>query len=219
MVDIAIPPAVADLPLVNQDGKTVTLASLHGRTVVVSPNLTLCQEFCPLISANLRVVDRSVNASGLQSDVDIIEVTVDPQRDDLHHLKAYQALFGVEPNWNFLRGSSTQIASFWKAFDLSYSKTANDPENLHPHDWLTGALMTYDVDHQNIVYVIGPDGDINWLIEAAPYVNGAPIPATLTKFLDADGIKNKNTLSNPDWTAQDVEHAIAYVSGQPVKTN
>ena len=76
--------------------------------------------------------------------------------------------------------------------------------------------MTYDVDHSNIVYVLGPDGHIKWLVSASPYVNGAPIPQTLQTFSNKAGTSNRNGLPNPDWTAADVEQAIAYASGNAV---
>ena len=216
VLDLIIPAGVQSMSLHDQDGRVVTLASLKGKTVVVSPNLTLCQEFCPLISSNLRAVNQAVNASGLQDKVVVLEVTVDPDRDDVKHLKAYQSLFGAEPNWKFLGGTPTQIAAFWGAFHLSYNKTTNATGTPHPRDWLTGAPVTYDVDHSNIVYVLGPDGHIKWLVSANPYVNGAPIPKTLQKFLNAQGISNRDNLPNPAWTAVDVEQAVAYASGSPV---
>jgi protein SCO1/2 len=214
-LDLPVPTAVASIEFTDQDGKQVSLASLHGKTLVISPNLTLCQEFCPLISANLRDVVQAVKAAGLQNQVQVLEVTVDPQRDDLKHLKAYQKLFGVEPNWKFLRASPSNIAAFWRAFHLSYGK-ADDAPGVAPHDWLTGAPLTYDVDHQNVVYVVGPDGHIQWLIDAAPYLNGAAIPAVLEKFLNREGKSNQSNLPHPNWTAQDVEQALSYVTGKPI---
>lgn len=215
VLDQTLPAAVRELRLKDQDGRMVSLASLAGRTVVLSPNLTLCQEFCPLISANLARVTRDVDAAGLQDRVDVLEVTVDPQRDDQRHLKAYQGLFGAEPNWEFLGGTSAQITAFWKAFHLDYGR---EPEEAgeHPKDWLTGAALTYDVDHQNIVYILGPDGHIRWLTSAAPFVNGEKIPGTLEKFLNDEGHQNEQTEANPDWTAQDVDEAVSYVAGSHV---
>ncbi len=216
VLDLAIPAAVQNLPLTDEDGHTLTLSSLHGRTVVVTPSLTLCQEFCPLISANIGAAQRAVTASGLTSKVTFLEVTVDPDRDDLPHLKAYQGLFGAQPNWEFLRGSAAQIAAFWNAFHLSYGKVANEPGDAHPKDWLTGAAMTFDVNHQNILYVLGADGHIKWLTDAAPNVMSAALPDTLKAFLDDQGIHNYASPSDPSWTAVQLEQAIAFVTGSPV---
>jgi cytochrome oxidase Cu insertion factor (SCO1/SenC/PrrC family) len=216
-VDLTIPAGVQALPLVDQDGKTVTLASLTGRTVVVTPSLTLCQEFCPLISANIGLAQRAVAASGLSGKVTFLEVTVDPARDNQAHLKAYQSLYGAEANWEFLRGSAAQVAAFWGAFHLSYGKAANDPGNRDPHDWLTGAPITFDVSHQNILYVLGADGHIKWLTEAAPNVGSAPLPDKLRVFLDTQGVHNYTSPDAVSWTVADLDRAIAYVTGAPVR--
>jgi protein SCO1/2 len=215
VLDLAVPAAVQALPLVNQDGKVTPLSSLLGKTVVISPSLTQCQEICPLISANFAQSVSAVDRAGLSDQVVFLEVTVDPGRDDVAHLKAYQKLFGVKANWEFLRGDVNQIASFWKGFHLSYEKTADDPGN-QAKDWLTGKPLTYDIEHQNIVYVLGPDGHIKWLVDAAPNVAGATLPATLQKFLSEEGIKNQSSVADPGWTAADVDEAVAYVTGHAV---
>jgi cytochrome oxidase Cu insertion factor (SCO1/SenC/PrrC family) len=216
VLSLPVPAAVQSLPLMDQDGRTVTLASLRGHAVVVTPSLTLCQEVCPLISADIGAVVRAVAGSGLAGKVTFLEVTVDPQRDDQAHLKAYQGLYGAAPNWEFVRGSAAQIAAFWDGFHLSYGKIANDPDNPHPHDWLTGAAMTYDVDHQNILYVLGPDGQIHWLDDVAPDVRGTRLPDKLSAFLDAQGRQNVAAPNGPSWTPADLEQAIGYVTGSPV---
>ena len=215
VLDIAVAPSVRTLPLTDQAGHTVTLASLAGQTVVVTPNLTLCQEFCPLISANIGSAVRAVAASGLSTKVTFLEVTVDPGRDDQAHLLAYQRLYGAQPNWLFLRGTAAQIAAFWNAFHLGYSRAANEP-GPEPRDWLTGAPLTYDVSHQNIVYVLGTGGHIKWLVDAAASVGSSPVPDKLRAFLNSQGQHNLNSPDGPVWTAADLEQAIAYVSGAPV---
>lgn len=211
VLDLSIPAGVRALPLLDQDGRTVTLDSLRGRTVVVTPSLTLCQEICPLTTANLGAAQRAVADSGLTAAVTFLEVTVDPQRDDQAHLKAYQQLFGAQPDWEFLRGSAAQIAAFWDAFHLSYARVANEP-GAAPRDWLTGARLTFDVSHQNIVYVLAADGHIRWLVDAAPDAAGAPLPDRLRTFLSGQGLHNYASPDSASWTPAELEEAIGYVA-------
>ena len=183
--------------------------------MVLSPSLTPCQEICPLISANFGAADRDVRSAGLTRNVEFVEVSVDPQRDDQAHLKAYQGLYGAQPNWEFLGGTTTEIAAFWNAFHLSYGRVAEDPGPA-PHDWLTGAPLTYDVDHKNVVYVIRPNGHIAWLVDATPWVNGAQIPVKLEKFLSETGHHNQAIQAQSSWDVPDVLQAIRYVTGKKI---
>jgi protein SCO1/2 len=215
VLDLAVPASVQALALVNQDGRPIPLSSLLGKTVVISPSLTQCQEICPLISANFAQSVAAVAKAGLSDKVVFLEVTVDPWRDDLAHLKAYQQLYGASANWQFLRADPAQITQFWDGMHLSFEKVPNAPGD-HPKDWLTGKPLTFDIEHQNILYVLGPDGHIKWLVDASPNVAGARLPPRLEQFLSAEGIANQKSAADPNWTAQDLDQAIAYVTGHPV---
>ena len=214
--DVAAPAEIASLPLVDQSGRVVTLASLRGKTVVLADFLTLCQEICPLTSANLRLVDDAISRSGLTGSVQLLEVTVDPQRDTPARLTAYQKLFGARPGWSFVTGTTPQVAALWKQLGVAYERKP-EPAAKAPSDWLTGRPLTYDVDHQDVVIVIGPDGHERWLVNGTPHVStpGA-VPPKLQGFLNDDGLANESAPADPSWTPEDVEQAIAFVTGHPV---
>jgi protein SCO1/2 len=212
--DLAVPAATSSLPFVDQSGRTVTLASFVGKTVVLVDFLTLCQEICPLTSANMAGVASAVDKAGLTGDVTILEVTVDPERDDVAHLSAYQKLFGARPNWHFLTGRPTDVAALWKAFGVA---TERKPLTGAPaaKDWLTGRALTYDVDHQDVVIVIGPDGHERWLVNGTPSIPGpSAVPSTLQSYLSDDGLANESAPPDPSWTVADVDAAIAYITGR-----
>jgi cytochrome oxidase Cu insertion factor (SCO1/SenC/PrrC family) len=209
--DVAVPPATAALPLVDQAGRTVTLASLHGTTIVLVDFLSLCQEVCPLTSANVREVSDALDAAHLSGAVRILEATVDPERDTPDRLTAYQKLYGAKANWSFLTGTTSDISALWKSFGVGYettSTTAAPP----PKDWMTGAPLTYDVDHQDVVIIIGPDGHERWLVDGTPKI-AAPssVPSSLQTFLNEDGHGNETAPADPTWTAADVVSAVQYV--------
>ena len=107
------------LQLVDESGRQVTLASLRGQVVVLADFLTLCQEICPFTSANLRIVADAVARAGLAAKVRILEVTVDPEGQPAR-LRAYQQLFGAQPNWSFLTGSEASVTALWKWLSVGY---------------------------------------------------------------------------------------------------
>lgn len=214
--DQAVPSEVAALPFTDQRGRTVTLASLHGSTVVLADFLTLCQEICPLTTVTLRQVLHDAGAAGLGSSVTVVEATVDPARDTRARLAAYEKIFGAQPHWELLTGTPAQVAALWKAFGVSYERTA-EPPGPAPKDWMTGAPLTYDVEHEDVVIVLGPDGHERWLSIGAPDTGGARPPQPLWGFLSDTGRANVTAAEQPAWTAADVDAAIGYVTGRPVK--
>jgi cytochrome oxidase Cu insertion factor (SCO1/SenC/PrrC family) len=82
--------------LTNQEGQAVTLASLRGTVVVLAPFLSLCQDECPLVTGAFIALQRDVRAAGMGNKVVFLETTVDPGRDTVARLAAYQKEFGAD---------------------------------------------------------------------------------------------------------------------------
>ncbi len=213
--DKTIDPAVTALRFTNQDGQSVTLDSLKGQTVVLTDFLTLCQEICPLTTANYLQIAAKVKAAGATNAITLLEITVDPARDTAARLKAYQARLGAEPNWAFWTGSVADITKLWAAMGISYEKVMSEPGSK-PIDWMTGKVLTYDVTHQDVLFVLGVDGHEKWLIQGNPNLSGFQIPGFLSKFLNDAGKSNLTSPGDQSWTAADVEMALSYVSGSKI---
>ncbi len=209
-----VPARIASLGLVDQNGKRVTLASLRGKAVVLVDFLTLCQEVCPLISVDMSQLDQSLRRAGLADRVEILQVTVDPQRDTVARLAAYQKMFGAEPNWRFATGKPSDLDALWAFFGVGHQKVPEDPGPA-PRDWLTGRPLTYDVAHQDIVWVLGPDGHAVWEDDGTPYTHGQAPPGVLNKFLSGEGRRHLHAQPNAStWSAAQVESALRYALSQ-----
>lgn len=213
--DKPIPTSVADIKFTDQSGAPVTLQSFHGKTVVMSDFLTLCQEICPLTSSNFSELQRQLDHAGLTGQVQLVEVTVDPVRDTVPRLAAYQKLFGAKSNWDFLTGTPAEVAALWKSFGVEYDKVAKGA-GQPPIDWWTAKSLQYDVNHQDVVFVLGTNGDERWLTEGSPDTRGVAPPAPLLKFMNDNGKHNIASPETPSWAASDVAQAVAYVTGKPV---
>jgi cytochrome oxidase Cu insertion factor (SCO1/SenC/PrrC family) len=209
-----IPDSVLSLPLRDQSGRAITLKSLRGKVVVLADFLTTCQEVCPLTSVNLRDVADAARRSGLGDLVEVVEVTVDPERDSPTRLRAYERLFGARPNWRFLTGRPADLATLWHFLGVAYSRTPQKAP--HPKDWLTGAPLTYDVQHSDVVFVIDGGGRERWLVLGTAATRGESPPATLDGFLDDEGRANLRSPEPGSWTAADVEAALTMVTGRAV---
>ena len=125
------------LPLTDSAGRRTSLAAYRGKIVVLADSMTLCQEICPLLGANFVDLARRTTSAGHASDVQFIQLTIDPQRDIPARLAAYRQLFSPAPkNWSTLTGPASSVAAIWKYFGADYEKVPEDAPP--PRDWWTG---------------------------------------------------------------------------------
>jgi protein SCO1 len=204
-------PTPSHIALVNQFGASVSLAGLKGKIVVLAPFLTLCQDECPLITAAFIGLQRDLAAAGEGKKVVFVEATVDPGRDTVARLAAYQKEFGAD--WDLWTGTPANLAAFWKTFGVSYQIV---PEAQPAHlDWLTGKPLTYDVDHTDGYILIGADGRERFVDANAPNLGGQ-LNSKLTSLLNAGGVQGLHHPQQTDWTPDEALAAISWLLGTNV---
>lgn len=202
--------------LIDQDGKRTSLSALKGKYVVIAPFLTICQDVCPMVSANFGRLSAAVTKAGLDDKVSLVELTVDPETDTPKRLLAYQALFSAKPNWHFLTGTPGAVSQVLSALGIAFEKTRLTKAEIDAGnpDWLTGQKPDHDVSHQDVVIIIGPDGHEKWLEEGIANTEGRSIPNSLQNYLSQDGRTN---LASPDptgsWTVTDVLSELTRLGG------
>src|SRR4051812_9948736 len=67
--------------LLDEHGRSTSLAAFRGRYLVLAPSLTLCHEVCPITVGALTDLQRRLRAGGLQHRVVVAQASVDPWRD------------------------------------------------------------------------------------------------------------------------------------------
>ncbi len=205
MLDQPTPQHVA---LVNQRGQAVSLAGLRGKVVVLAPFLSLCQDECPLVTGAFIALQRDLQAAGLAHRVVFVEATVDPGRDTVARLAAYQKEFGAD--WDLWTGTPANIAAFWKPLGVSYKIV---PEEQPPKtDWYTGKPLTYDVDHTDGYFLVNAAGRERFVDATAPNEKGALDPK-LRGLLDDGGLHDLENPQAPNWTTADALAAIGWLLG------
>jgi protein SCO1/2 len=203
-------PTPQDVPLHNQHGQPVSLASLHGKVVVLAPFLSLCQDECPLITAAFITLQHDVRAAGLSGRVAFVEATVDPGRDSVARLAAYQKEFGAD--WDLWTGTPAQIAAFWQPFGVSYQTV---PEEQPPKiDWWTGQPLTYDVDHTDGYILLDASGRERFVDASAPNIPG--LSPKLKALLNVGGLHDLAHPQPNNWTIADALVSISWVLGTNV---
>jgi cytochrome oxidase Cu insertion factor (SCO1/SenC/PrrC family) len=204
-------PTPQSVQMVNQQGKSVSLAGLRGKVVVLAPFLSLCQDECPLITGAFISLQRDLRAAGLAHRVAFVEATVDPGRDTVARLAAYQKEFGAD--WELWTGTPADIAAFWKPFGVSYKIV---PEEQPPKtDWFTGQPLTYDVLHTDGYFLISSAGRERFVNASAPNEKGA-LNAKLRGLLDDGGLQELQNPQPPNWTTADALGTISWLLGTTV---
>lgn len=76
-----------DVPLVDQDGKTIRLADLAGHPLVATMGYTQCTAVCPSIVAEMKSVERELGPRA--GDVRFVLLSLDPARDSPEALRRF----------------------------------------------------------------------------------------------------------------------------------
>jgi cytochrome oxidase Cu insertion factor (SCO1/SenC/PrrC family) len=206
-------PTPQHLQFVDQHGRRVSLAALHGKVVVLAPFLSLCQDECPLITAAYISLQRDVRAAGLSQRVAFVEATVDPVRDSVARLVAYQKEFGAD--WELWTGTPAQLAAFWKRFGVSYQFVSE--EQPAKTDWWTGKPLTYDVLHTDGYILIDANGHERFVNASAPKIPN--LSPKLKALLNDGGVRDLAHPQPTSWTIADVVTALSWVLGTNVPTS
>ena len=143
-VDLTGADYAKDFQLPDQDGKVRSLKDFQGKVVVLFFGYTQCPDVCPTTMTELAQVKKELGAEG--DKLQVLFVTVDPERDTPQVLKGYMANF--DPSFIALRGTPEQLAAMAKDFKVFYKKT----EGKTP--------TSYSMDHSAASYVYDTKGQL-----------------------------------------------------------
>jgi protein SCO1/2 len=210
-VDIALPANIAHIPLVTATGKHTTLAAFRGEPVMIADFMTLCSDVCPLISANVAAMARSLAKDGYAGKVALLEISIDPARDTPARLRAYQKLYGGRlPGWTLLTSSKAGSATLWKSLGVGI-KRIKEPKPADI-DWLTHKPLTYDLAHTDDVVFLDARGHERFVIDGSPQVDGS-LPPTLLRFLTKQGVRNfQHPQPVADWSVGEGMQVLSWLS-------
>jgi protein SCO1/2 len=136
-----------EFALTASDGRTVRWGDFAGKYRVVYFGYAFCPDICPTdmqrVAQGLKVLKGSDPAKAAK--IQPLFITIDPERDTQKVVGEFAAAFS--PDIIGLTGTPEQIAAAAKAFRVFYAKG----------EAVAGG--GYLVDHSNIVYLFGPDGE------------------------------------------------------------
>ena len=146
-----------DLPapgfsLTDQDGRTVSLASLRGKVVLMTFLDPVCTTDCPIIAQEFKQTGQLLGAQ--DKNVELVAVVANPIYRSATFTRAFDQQEGLTavPNWLYLTGSLSQLGAVWQHYGVTV-------ENLP-----AGAMSA----HNDLAVVIDPSGEIRQEVAADP---------------------------------------------------
>ncbi|OWS72397.1 cytochrome c oxidase assembly protein [Polynucleobacter aenigmaticus] len=151
-----------DFSLLDPDGNVRTMADFKGKAVVMFFGYTQCPDICPTTLTEMQHV---MTLLGPQADkVQVLFVTVDPDRDTAAILKQYVPAF--DPRFLGLRpADEAALEKVTKDFKIYYKKVPGTSPN------------SYTMDHTAGSYAFDPEGHLRL------YIKHAQGPETLAQDL------------------------------------
>ncbi|GAB4123846.1 MAG: SCO family protein [Rubrivivax sp.] len=152
-----------DFSLLDADGRTVRLADFKGRCVMLFFGFTQCPDVCP--TALARAADVMQRLGPQAARLQVIFVTVDPERDSPAVLREYPRAF--HPSFIGLHADLATTEATAKAFKVFYRKVP------------TGS--SYTMDHTATSYVFDPAGRLRLAVRHEQ--DAASVAADITRLL------------------------------------
>ena len=144
------PPRLApDFTLRGSDGSELKLSRYRGKVVALAFGYTNCPSVCPVTLGYLAEARKKLGAGA--RDLQVVFITVDPERDDPQHLKKFVAFF--DPTFVAATGTPEQLAEVRKVYGITMSDKIFT-------DAASKSKGIYYLDHSSFVYLIDREGKL-----------------------------------------------------------
>jgi protein SCO1/2 len=140
------PRAAPEFRLQGSDGTELSLARYRGKLVIVGFGFSSCPNVCPVTLSTLAQARQRLGADA--ADVQVVYITVDPERDGAERLRTWLAAF--DPSFVGGTGSAEALAAVRKAYGIAASREA------------VGA--DYGFNHSSFTYLIDRAGNLRALM-------------------------------------------------------
>lgn len=126
------------------DGDSLRLAELRGKTRVLTMFFSRCDDICPMLTGQLKLAEQDMSAS-LRARTGFVLVTLDPDDDDAESLADHRRRMGFSrENWILLRGSPDDTRQLANLLGVTYMPKQDDGQ----------------IDHNGLIVILDPEGRI-----------------------------------------------------------
>ncbi|MCO5233617.1 MAG: SCO family protein [Chitinophagales bacterium] len=127
----------------NQNGDTLHLKDLQGKTLVVVMIYTTCKSACPILVSKMKLIESQISRKDIDK-VSLVLVSIDPETDTPEFLKKFAKKNGMEGNqWVFLRSNEMATQEFANVLSMKYKR-----------------ISPIDFSHSNIISIFSPNGQL-----------------------------------------------------------
>lgn len=125
----------------NQEGDSLQLKDLNGKTLVMVMIYTSCKSACPILVAKMKNIESKISKNDLDK-VSLVLVSIDPETDTPEHLKEFSIKNDMAgKQWIFLRSNEESTQELANVLAMKYKK-----------------ISPIDFSHSNIISVFNPAG-------------------------------------------------------------
>lgn len=148
-VDYTIPA----FSLTDQDGNSISHKTIEGKIHVADFFFTSCPSICPKMKAEMLKVYEKYKSN---PEVVILSYTIDPARDSVGKLKAYEAKLAIESSkWHLITGNKDSIYQLAEGYLVSAAEDPDAPGG-HVH---SGNFMLVDKQQRIRGYYDGTNSE------------------------------------------------------------
>jgi protein SCO1/2 len=158
----ALPQAMWDVPhfsFTDQDGKTISDASMRDSIWVATVFFTQCPGVCPMMSARMAELQKNVPLP----DVKIVSFSLDPEHDTPEIMHAYADRFGADSaRWHMLTGEKQTLYDTAHGLRLVAEPAHDGQPILHTQkvllvDCQNGVRGIYDTNDDDSMKLLARD--------------------------------------------------------------
>jgi protein SCO1/2 len=142
-VDITGADYAKGFSLVDHNGKTRQLTDFAGKVVIMFFGYTQCPDVCPTTMADMAEIKKTLGADAER--MQVVFVTVDPERDTRELLKAYMENF--DPTFVALVPTVQQLPELTRDYKIYYKKVEGATPTSYSMDHSAGSYI-YDAKGQ-----------------------------------------------------------------------
>lgn len=126
-----------------EEGETIQLEDLKGKTLVMVMIYTTCKAACPRLVADMRNIEKEI-PTDLLPNINFVFVSIDPETDTPEKLKAFAIEnYMDDEQWTFLQGSVSGVREFANVLAVKYKQ-----------------ISPLDFSHSNIISVFNAEGEL-----------------------------------------------------------